>query len=220
MSLTKLLEQSVLDGLLEPEIGDEFINPDPIEWILEHFRVPETPDHRIVLHPYQIACLREALSKDENGLYRYSTIVWCDIKKSIKSTIAAAVALWIAFNTEWGSIKITANDLKQADSRSAYYARRCIQLNQAMKKICRVKPSGYLIELPNHSRIEAIPASSLPPASPDGSMGMAGGNDDAVFYSELWGFKNEAARKFWTETTLSPTKFGKSFRWLKHMPVL
>lgn len=204
MELRKRIESEVLRrGLIK---SHSFVGPDPVSWMLENFRVPETEDKRFILAPYQIACLREALRRDENGNFVYSTIVWSDIKKSIKSTVSAAVALWMAFNTEWGSVKIVANDLKQADSRAAYYARRCIELNKDMASVCKVKPSGYLIEFPNRARIEAIPVDP---------KGEAGGNDDAVIYSELWAADSKAAMRLWTETTLSPTKYGKSFRWVE-----
>jgi phage terminase large subunit-like protein len=171
-----------------------------------YFRIPETPDHMLQLGEYQKACLRQALSRDENGLFNYSLILWSDIKKSIKSTVAAAVALWMAWNTPWGSIKVIANDLKQADSRVAFYIRRCIELNRQMHDLCIVKPSGYTIKFPNNAMIEAIPVDP---------QGEAGGNDDMVIYSELWGAASKAIMKLWTETTLSPTKFGKSFRWIE-----
>lgn len=196
----------MISGNRKRPAATKFVNPDPVSWMLEHFRVPETPDKRFILAPYQIACLREALRRDDNGDFVYSVIVWSDIKKSIKSTVSAAVALWMAFNTEWGSIKIVANDLKQADSRAAFYARRCIELNPSMSDVCKVKPSGYLIEFPNRARIEAIPVDP---------KGEAGGNDDAVIYSELWAADSKAALRLWTETTLSPTKYGRSFRWVE-----
>lgn len=210
MLINDLIDKITIE-LNPPEEDDEnrvdlFHDDDPVHWILENFYIPETDDHRIILVPYQIACLDEALARDENGMFLYSTILWGDIKKSIKSTISAAVALWMAFTTPWASVKIVANDLKQADSRAAFYARRCIELNPAMKDICKVKPSGYLIELPNKSKIEAIPVDP---------KGEAGGNDDAVIYSELWAANNRAAQRLWTETTLSPMKFGRSFRWVE-----
>jgi hypothetical protein len=188
------------------ETWQKYINPDPVAWIEEHFRIPETEDHRIILAPYQKACLREALSKDELGNFNYSLIVWSDIKKSIKSCIAAAVVLWRAWQVEWGSIKIVANDLKQADSRVAFYLRRSVELNPEMKQYINIKPSGYLVKFPNHTMIEAIPIDP---------QGEAGGNDDMVCFSELWGAKNEASKKLWTELTLSPTKYGQSFRWVE-----
>lgn len=158
------------------------------------------------LDDYQVACLRQALTRDENGNFPYSLVLWSDVKKSAKSTVAAAVALWLAWQTEWGSIKIVANDLKQADSRVAYYIRRAVELNPYMSQVVNIKPSGYRVELPNHCVIEAIPVDP---------KGEAGGNDDAVFYSELWAAQNKAAQRLWTESTLSPTKFGKSFRWVE-----
>lgn len=179
---------------------------DPVGWIEKHFYIPETPDHRIILSEYQRECLRVALTKDANKHFPYSLIVWSDIKKSIKSTIAGAVALWMAWNTEWGSIKIVANDLKQADSREMYYIRRAIELNPQMKELVKINLSGYTVKFPNHAVIEAVPVDP---------GGEAGGNDDAIFYTEMWAAKGEAAQQMWTETTLSSTKMGKSFRWVE-----
>jgi phage terminase large subunit-like protein len=155
----------------------------------------------MTLYPFHIAGLREALAKDGEN-FRYSTVVWSAIKKSAKSTIAAAVALWFAWQKPWSSIKIIANDLKQADSRVFYYIRRSLELNPAMRSLVRIV--NYRIELPNHSYIEAIPIDP---------KGEAGGGDDLVIYSEIWGWNNKAALKMWTETTLSPLKYGKSIRW-------
>lgn len=173
-----------------------------------HFKVPELPDGFIQVAPYQARCLREALSVDENGLYRYSTVVWSDLKKSIKSTLTAAVALWLADMRPWTSIKIVANDLKQADSREMFYIRRAIEMNRAYFGRQRaVKIRGYRIEFPqNHSVIEAV---ALDP------KGEAGGNDDLVVFTELWAAKSKAALQMWTEMTLSPTKYGKSMRWVE-----
>ncbi len=59
---------------------------------------------------------------------------------------------------------------------------------------------------PNRTTIEAIPVDP---------KGEAGGNDDMVCFSELWGANQTAAMRMWTEMTLSPTKFGQSFRWVE-----
>lgn len=184
---------------------EEYPN-DPATWIEKHFFIPETPDHKTILMPYQRECLTRALTRDSQGNFPYSLILWSDIKKSIKSMIAGAVALWMAWNNPWSSIKIVANDLKQADSREAFYIRRAIELHPEMRKLARVKPSGYLIELPNHARIESIPVDP---------KGEAGGNDDMIIFVELWAANNEAAQRMWTEMTVSPTKYGKSFRWVE-----
>jgi hypothetical protein len=154
------------------------------------------------LYPCQEIPLREALRRGPDGKFVYSTVVWSAIKKSAKSSIAAAVGLWAAWSKPWSTVKVVANDLKQADSRVAYYMRRAIQLHPDWKDT--VKITGYKITLPNHSTIEAIPIDP---------KGEAGGNDDLVIYSEIWGWKEKASLAMWTETTLSPLKFGQSLRW-------
>lgn len=180
-----------------------FKNNDATAWIEKHFYIPETgaPLH---LEPYQRAALREALRRDPDGRFVYSTIIWSDVKKSAKSTIAAAVALWRAFQVDWGQVVIVANDLKQADSRVGYYMRRAIELNPDIKAVAKMVQ--YRINLPNHSFIESVP---IDPS------GEAGGNADMVCYSELWGAHEEAKQRMWTETTLPPAKMGRSFRWVE-----
>jgi hypothetical protein len=144
------------------------------------------------------------LTKDKNGQYKYSVIVWSDIKKSIKSSIAAAINLYLADQTEYGEYFVIANDLKQADSRVAHYIRRAIQLNPKLR--ARYKIQGYRTVSPNGSFIEAIP---IDPS------GEAGSNADMITFSELWGANEQAKQTMWAEMTLSPTKHGKSFRWIE-----
>lgn len=176
---------------------------DPIQWIETNFYIPELKGP-IILQPYQKIALSEALSKDEKGNYQYSTIVWSDIKKSIKSCIAAAVALYKCMTTDWGQVMIIANDLKQADSRVGYYMRRAIQMNPTLNSLCKIR--NYRIDFPTHTFCENI---AIDPS------GEAGSNADMIVFSELWGAHEDAKEKMWTEMTLSPTKFGKSFRWVE-----
>jgi phage terminase large subunit-like protein len=177
--------------------------PDPVEWIEQHFYIPEL-NGPIKLYPYQKACLREALSVGDDGLFKYSVIVWSDIKKSAKSTIAAAVALFVAYHHKWGQIVSVANDLKQADSRVAYYMRRAIELNPKMKAKCKVR--NYKATFPNGTFFESVPIDPT---------GEAGGNADMVIFSELWGSHSKAQQRMWTEMTLPPLKYGKAFRWVE-----
>lgn len=148
--------------------------------------------------------LNQALSLDEAGNYKHSVILWSDIKKSIKSTLAAAVILWRSFQVEWGQFFVIANDLKQADSRVFYYIRRSIELNPYLRE--QVKIISHRIELPNKTYIEAIPIDPT---------GEAGSNADCVCFSELWGAHQKAQQRMWSELTLSPMKFGQSFRWIE-----
>jgi phage terminase large subunit-like protein len=183
--------------------ASQFIDSDAARWIQKHFYVPELRGP-LLLADYQQQVLREALSEDGEGLFNYSTIVWSDIKKSIKSTIAAAVVLYRAWQTEWGQHYVIANDLKQADSRVGYYIRRAVELHPEMRSLVKVK--NYKLELPNHTTIECIPIDPT---------GEAGSNADTIVFSELWGAKGKAAETMWTEMTLSPMKFGKSLRWIE-----
>jgi hypothetical protein len=125
---------------------------DPVEWMTRNFYVPELLQDpagpALQLAEYQERCLREALSRKPDGTFKYSIIVWSDLKKSIKSTITAAVAMWRAYCVSWGQVMIVANDLKQADSRVGYYIRRAIDLNPAMKKTLKMRSSGYEIFFP------------------------------------------------------------------------
>jgi phage terminase large subunit-like protein len=180
-----------------------------VTWIKRNFYIPETKDDpvlrgRIGLQPYQEDVLREALSKDEKGNYKYSIIIWSDIKKSAKSTLAAAVNLARAWHTEYGEYYVIANDLKQADSRVANYLRRAIVLSPLLKKQARTV--GYRTTLPNGTFIEAIP---IDPS------GEAGSNADQITFSELWGANENAKQHMWAEMTIPPTKYGRAFRWIE-----
>ncbi len=176
----------------------------PADWIAKHFLIPETSDKRLDLHPYQTACLSEALRTDTSGKFIYSVVLWSDIKKSIKSTIAAAVILWRAYHSPYGQFLIIANDLKQADSRVGYYLRRAIELHPVLREECNVR--NYRVEMANKAIIEAVPIDPT---------GEAGSNADMVVFSELWGAHQTAQKRMWTETTLPPQKFGYSQRWIE-----
>lgn len=174
---------------------------DAVTWIQSEFYIPET-GAPIQLVSYQLAVLNEALRRDTNGDFAYSLVLWSDIKKSAKSTIAAAAALYLAWHTPYESVRIVGNDLKQADSRTFFYIKRAIELNPRLRDQCAVK--NYQIVLPNRTSITAIPVDP---------KGEAGGGDLIICFTELWAAKNKAAQALWSETTLSPLKFGKSIRW-------
>ena len=207
MNLQFDLISKLSEGL--KEAADKLIIPDPVKWIEKEFYIPETRNDpklhgRIQLMGYQKDVISEIFRKDEYGNFRYSIIVWSDIKKSAKSTIAAAINVYRAYFTEYGEFYVVANDLKQADSRVAHYIRRAIQLNPKLRD--KFKISGYKISSPTGSFIEAIP---IDPS------GEAGGNADQVTWSELWGSNETAKQNMWTEQTIPPAKHGKAFRWIE-----
>lgn len=189
----KLKQSQVVDV---PHLDDN-----PVRWIHDHFHIPET-NAAIRLEPYQEAVISEALRRHASGDFVYSTVLYSDLKKSAKSTIAAAVVLWLAWQRGWETARIVGNDLKQADSRTFYYIRRALELNRKLGDLCKIKL--YNIELPNKTTVQAIPVDP---------GGEAGGGDLITCFTELWAAKSEAANRLWTETTLSPLKLGRSLRW-------
>jgi len=199
-------ELAELDKLIGPSSPTEaaLAGMDAVSWIQAFFRIPETEDKRLQLAPYQEAVLREALSPTADGSFPYNTIVWSDIKKSIKSSIAAAVGLWMAFRKPYSQVTLVANDLKGADSRVMAYMRRAIELNPVLRREVVIR--NYQIRTDHKSLIESVP---IDPS------GEAGGNPDCVIFSELWGAHEKAKERMWTEMTLSPTKRGQSFRWVE-----
>src|SRR5688572_25824822 len=79
------------------------------DWIEKNFFIPEqqhTSHPALPLDPYQRAVIREAHRQDDRGRYIYDLVLWSDIKKSAKSTIAAAVILCRAMHLSWGGIRI------------------------------------------------------------------------------------------------------------------
>lgn len=195
-------------SLLNPtDNGKSTAEPDPVDWILDNFYIPEMVNHSsppaIELFPYQRAVIREALRRDSKGRFVYDLVLWSDLKKSAKSSIAGAVVLFRAFHSMFGSFKIVANDLKQADSRVFAYLKRAIQLNERLAKQCLIR--NYKVLLPNDTFIEAVP---VDPA------GEAGGGDDMIEFTELHASKDKGHVRMWAEMTLSPLKAGQSQRWI------
>lgn len=204
--MLQTLEQQLASTALDRAIRrltavDPVVDADPVGWITANFYIPETHGP-MPLYPSQVEPLWEALRRDDDGLFVYSTVVWSAVKKSAKSSIAAAVGLWFAWRKPYSRIKVIANDLKQAESRVYYYMRRAIELHPQWRDV--VKINRYEMTFPNGSKIEAIPIDPT---------GEAGGNDDLVIYSEIWGWKYAKAMQMWTESTLSPLLYGKSLRW-------
>lgn len=177
--------------------------PDIVEWIQSNFMLYDT-GKLMTLYDCQIRPLRLAMSLDEKDNFKYSTILWSWPKKSAKSSVIAAVVDYIAWNRPYSQIRLFSNDLKQSDSRVGFILRENLKLG-SRKNYVKIKPSGYSIDYDNGSRVEMVPTDP---------SGEAGGNDDLIVYSELWGWKSKAHQLMWSEATLSPNKFGRSQRWI------
>lgn len=188
---------------------------DPALWVSKYFYDYDTKN-LLGLFPVQEAPLREALSRKPDGTFKYDTVLWSWMKKSAKSMVIAAVADFVACHKPKASVKLIGNDLKQADSRVGYYLRESILLGkeqgydgaagskmQEFRKNTIIK--GYHILYPNGSKIEMIPVDP---------RGEAGGNDDLMVFSELWGWKHKSHQDMWAEMTISPNRFGYAQRWI------
>lgn len=201
------VDDTLADFGIEPIRREVGIYSDPVEFIQTQFFIPERQyeaNPAMQLEPYQRAVLREAYRRDpETNKFIYDIVVWSDIKKSAKSSIAAAVMLHRALETPWGSFKVVANDLNQASSRVFYYLQRALSLNPEIGN--RTKINNYKISIDNNAFIHALP---IDPA------GEAGGNDDLIEWTELHASQSKAAQAMWSEMTISPTKYGYSQRWI------
>jgi len=180
---------------------------DVVTFLEEEMYIPET-GAPIELHPTQRDVLRAMFATNDDGTFKYHTMVYSAIKKSAKTTIGAGIALWQAHRIPNGEIYIIGNDLKQADSRMAQALRYCVAHNPKFREHVQSTPSQYKFTLPNGTKIEAIPV------DPKGEAGM---NPTGLFWTEAWGAKGAKAELLWTEAQLSPTpgRAGHTFRFVE-----
>ena len=197
-------------GIESPQIEQSPIDwPLPSEWIQEHFYLYDTRQP-VTLYDSQIRPLNRALERDDQGRYRYDTIVWSWMKKSAKSTIMAAVAHYICTHKPNAVVYFIGNDLRQATSRTGFYLRESIKLGRKVHDPTYkgvkvpVRESGT-IHYPNGSRVEMLPI------DPEGE---AGSNYDMCVFSELWGWRHIGHKNMWAEMTISPNRFGHAQRWV------
>lgn len=139
--------------------------------------------------------------RDENDNFVFQDWIFSAPKKSGKTTIAAGVMLWQAWQVPNGQIYVIGNDLKQADSRMFRVIEYAVTHHPEMSK--RAHVVRYKIILDNGTTIEALPL------DPSGEAGM---NPSGLAWTEAWGAKGAKAELMWTEAALSPTRAGQSFR--------
>ncbi len=192
---------------------------DSIGWIEKNFYVPEPrdpltgavlPSGPIQLVEHQKLIVREALSKDDKGMFKYVTVLYSAPKKSGKTAIAAAVSMYLAeTHTNMGHIYCLANDGKGAEDRQFGAIRKCLTLHKKLGgPLAHLKITANSLIYDNNTQHEAIPCDP---------SGEAGAEPDFTFWSEMWGFseKQKHKERLWTELTLPPTKYGRSIRWVE-----
>jgi hypothetical protein len=190
----------------------------PSEWLEEHFLIPEPidietgevlPPGPIRLADHQKRIVDEALSKREDGMFKYSTVIYSCPKKSGKSAVAAGVNFFMAATNPYSRTYCLANDGKQANDRIYGPIRDCINLHRKYGGKFQDSPKPKLVELflHNGTKIEAIPCDAA---------GEAGSEPLVTTWSEIWAYAgNENKRRLWTEMTVPPTKYGRAIRWVE-----
>lgn len=176
---------------------------DPVEFINREMVIPET-GQPLVLAQEQADVLHAMSHKSDGENYDYSMWLYSAPKKSGKTTVAAGVALWQALQVPDGQVYIIGNDLKQADNRMMEAIRYAINHNPRFKNRARIVRNT--IYLDNGTKLESIPV------DPKGEAGM---NPTGLFWTEAWGAMGNKPELLWSEAVLSPTRAGKSFKFVE-----
>lgn len=172
-------------------------------WIERNFRIEETEDF-IRLAQHQKAVLWYAFQRNAAGHLPYTTIVYSTPKKSGKTTIGGAVAQWVAETWgKYGEILCLGNDATQAKERGFAKLRQSVELSPGYRRDKGILPHQWkLLEAEatcwtTGTRVKAVATDY---------KGEAGANPTLSLWTELWGFINKAALRFWAEMAPSPTR--------------
>ena len=149
-------------------------------------------DGYMELLPIQEVVLNAAFTPDAQGRLPYTTLLYSTIKKSGKSTVAAAVGAWAADQFRPGSeIYVLSNDKDQAEQRvfkSIVY--------HVQKEVPDAYVTSDLIVFKNGTTIRVMATENV---------SAAGGAPALTLWDELWGFRSESDRRMWVEMGPVPT---------------
>src|SRR3990170_7529550 len=176
-----------------------------VPWAQRNFYVPDT-GNPIVFSPHQRAILKAAFTRGPDGHFPYKLILLSSVKKSGKTCLAAVVSRWIAEEqTRFGEIATTGNDQRQARERVYEQVAASIRLTPGYRNR---GSDGYLKErwVVQATKLTCLMTGSKIEALSVDARGEAGANPDLTVWTELWGFENPDAVKFFHEMTPPPTK--------------
>lgn len=173
---------------------------DIVDWAQQHYYIKET-SKPIQLLPHQIAVLRYAFQKDGDR-FRWKTVIYSTPKKSGKTTVAGAVTRWAAETwTRYGEIYCIGNDLDQAKEKVFQAAKVSIELSPGYDHKKELLADRWQVAaesmtcLTSGSKIKAVACDY---------KGEAGDNPSLTVWTELWGYINKDALRFWAEMAPSP----------------
>ena len=176
-----------------------------VPWAQRNFYVPDT-GNPIVFSPHQRAILKAAFTRGPDGHFPYKLILLSSVKKSGKTCLAAVVSRWIAEEqTRFGEIATTGNDQRQARERVYEQVAASIRLTPGYRNR---GSDGYLKErwVVQATKLTCLMTGSKVEALSVDARGEAGANPDLTVWTELWGYEDPAAVKFFHEMTPPPTK--------------
>ena len=177
--------KSYLDWIDNPEEGFYITNA----WNMETGK--EMGVGRLVLSDRQRKIFGYALQQNEDGKFRYQTIINSDIKKSGKSTISASIIAWyLECAPPDTKVIICANSLEQ--SERLIFSDVAFHYKQNMKaKVLKDK-----IEMPNGSEVFTLSKNYT---------SASGTRHALTVWDELYGAVSEDDRRRWDELTPIPT---------------
>ena len=168
---------------------------------------------KIILLPDQKRILGRALEFNEDtGRFRYETVLYSTIKKSGKTSLAAAVGAWYAeeVGPPGTEIYAIANDLEQVEGRVMRDIKFHFQMRIEHGETIPNAITGEMIVLTdkntkiNMYRID-LPTSTFIQALAQSYKTVAGSRHGLTLWDELWGVTSELSRRVWDEMTPIPT---------------
>lgn len=173
--------------------------PDIVIWGQENFIDPVLKK-KLILFSHQIRLLRKIFQMIWEG--SITTVVWSEIKKSGKTTVAGLVgAYWATFLEPPNEIISIANDKEQAKGR--IYDAMVPTLEKLGWDVPEVNP--LMMNPLTKTVVKAISTNYA---------GEAGGNYGLTLWSELWAYNKESRKRLWEEMTPVPTR-KYSVRWVE-----
>lgn len=193
----------MLADLLEPPLPhpqeEWVVPPDVVDWGEQNFIDPVKKD-LVRLADYQKRILRKTF--EMIWAHDVITVLWSEIKKSGKTTVAGLVGAYWANNVEPPNEIISiANDEEQAAGR--IYAAMTPTLERLGWNVPEKMP--YSINPASGTVAKAISTNYA---------GEAGGNYGLTLWSELWCYTKESRKRLWEEMTPVPTR-RYSVRWVE-----
>lgn len=171
---------------------------DPVDWAEKNYFVIDPMTDRpglIKVARHHRGILRFGLDPAN----QIQTFIFSSIKKSGKSAIGGLAGRYLAENSgNRAEVYYVANDKEQARGRGYQSVLASLELNPQFNRPRNELPGKWkviqlhAIHLPTSSTIKAIA---------NDYAGEAGGNPVASVWTEIWGLKNEASRRLWSEMT-------------------